>query len=216
MNNYDMCFSIGPACRPSYYIRNYGYRKCAYPMDWMMCSIDGTLNLYKKKFKNFFMDYTDISDSFPCQKGRKCLLDNLYGIKDMHHFSSDFDIESQLNNYRATMQRRYNRFESDIREATSVLIMSNYTEDFEKLKCFIVDFSIIYPNKKIKLVNVHTVDQPVFKKITHKINDLLSIDEYFFNDTNKYGDDPATNPAFWIGNEEMWLNIIQEYMANVD
>ena len=37
---YDIAFSVGPRCRPAYYLEKHGLRVCAYPLDWLVCSLD--------------------------------------------------------------------------------------------------------------------------------------------------------------------------------
>lgn len=212
MNEFDIVFSLGPCCRPAYYLQLCGLRTFAYPLDWQGCSIESALHLYETNFEDFFIQYKDLSKlKKDCTlEGLRYVVDVKNNIKSMHHIKNNIPLDEAVSEFKEIMIKRYNRLNGNLNNASSILIVSNYNKKLSTLSEFLIRFSKIYKNKKITLINIHSRKNGK-NRYVHKINENLSIIEYFFNDINKDGEDPKYNKNFWLGNEEKWIEIINSY-----
>jgi len=213
MNNFDTIFSLGPCCRPAYYLQLCGLRKCAYPLDWQGCPLESALHLYQTGFQDFFNDYTDLSRKAKCLKGLRHVIDNKNNIVSMHHIKDNIPLDQAVKKFKETMIKRYIRLDKHLRNANSILILANHNKKKDELVNFVIEFSKIYKHKRITLINIHDRKNGKNKHI-YKINADLKVIEYFINDENKNGKNPKTNKDFWLGNEEKWTEIISEYKLN--
>ncbi len=211
MESFDIVFSLGPACRPAYYLQLCGLRTCAYPLDWQMYSIESALHLYETRFSDFFLEYDDLSHTREKRlEGLRYVLDTKNNVISMHHIKDNIPLSEAVDEFRATMLRRYKRLNENLNNAKTILILSNHERELDILVNFLLRFSNIYKNKKITLVNIRSIRNGKNKHI-HKINDDLCVVEYYFNDVNKNGEDPIHNENFWLGNEEKWIEVLSNY-----
>lgn len=212
MTEFDVVFSLGPHCRPAYYLQLCGLRTLAYPLDWQGCSIESALHLYETNFNDFFVQYKDLSKlKTNCiEEGLRYVVDVKNNIISMHHIKYNMPLDEAVSAFKKIMIKRYNRRDKNLNKANSILIVCNYNKKLSTLIQFLIRFSKIYKNKKITLINIHSRKNGKNRHV-HIINDNLSIIEYFFNDINKDGMDPKYNKNFWLGNEEKWIEIINSY-----
>ncbi len=210
MEKYDIFLSGGPACRPAYYLQKLELRKAAYPLDWQMCDLDTGIHLYKTKFKDFFEEYKDTGK---VHKGIRTVIDTKNNITAMHHVKAEPEIEVAVKEFRDLMIRRYENLNESLKKANSVCILMNQNVVLEKIKNYLQEFSKIYPNKQITLINIRNRKNGKNKKV-HELTSKLRICEYFVNDIHADGSDPQKNKLFWHGNEEAWENILKEYALN--
>lgn len=212
MTEFDIVFSLVPYCRPAYYLQLCGLRRCAYSLDWQGCSIENTLHLYETNFKDFFVQYKDLSKlKTDCiEEGLRYVVDVKNNIISMHHIKDNMPLDEAVSVFRKIMIKRYNRFNKNLNKASSILIVCNYNKKISTLIEFLIRFSKLYSNKKITLINIHSRKNGKNKHV-HIVNNNLSIIEYFFYDVNKDGDDPKYNKKIWLGNEEKWIEIINSY-----
>lgn len=211
MEKYDVVFSLGPACRPAYYLQLCGLRNCAYPLDWQMYSIESALHLYETNFSDFFLEYEDLSYTREKRlKGLRYVLDPKNNVISMHHIKDNIPLNKAVDEFRKLMLKRYKRLDNNLNNAKKILIVSNYNEELSVFSNFLLRFSNIYKNKKITLVNIHS-DSNYKNRQVHCINDNLCVVEYYFNDVNINGADPNRNKNFWLGNEEEWIKVLENY-----
>lgn len=207
---FDVVFSIGPYCRPAYYLVLCNLRRKAYPLDWQGLSINDTLHLYENRFKDFFLEYEDLSDKVNHLDGLRYVVDTKNNIISMHHIKDSIPLDDAVEEFRNITLKRYYRLDNDLKKAKSILIVGNHNVKLEVLTNFLCRFSNIYNNKKIVLLNIHSRKNGRYKHV-HKISDNLTICEYFFNDVNKDGDNYNLNKRAWIGNEDKWVEVLSKY-----
>ncbi|MCM1052688.1 MAG: papain-like cysteine peptidase [Ruminococcus sp.] len=205
VNKYDLVFSIGPFCRPAYYLTLTGLRTYAYPFDWLGTDLKTVLRLFESDFNVFLNSFQDVSEEWHIP-GLKRIKDN-NGIIIAHHIKEDEDIGAAILNCKKLMQKRYNRLKEHIKEARNIAMLTNQNVNLEELKSFLKAIGLLFPNKNITLINIQNrlIEEP---KLEIDICKNLKIIEYYFNDINKDDDSENINPNFWIGNEEKWLEVI--------
>lgn len=209
MEQFDVVFSLGPYCRPAYYLELCHLRKCAYPMDWQGSLLESTLSLYENEFQDFFTQYRDFPKLVNDKEQLRYVVDTKYHVISMHHIKSNLPLDSAVKEFRKLMMKRYHRLDQDLKNAKSILIVGNHNRKINILKEFLVCFSKKYSNKKITFVNIHSRKNGK-NKYVHVINEYLTIIEIFFYDVHKDGADPSLNKNFWLGNEEKWTTIINQ------
>lgn len=201
---YDIIFSIGPACRPAYYLELSKIRTCAYPFDWLGISLNTIIELFDADFKNFFESYHE-QNKIIDNRYRNVIDDN--GIICAHHIPINEPLTSGVQSFKELMQKRFTRLKDNIVSSKHVCMLTNQSIDADSIIDFLKAFKKFYPNKEITLINIRdTYKANYFKK--RLISKNLSFIEFGFKDINKLGDNPKTNPMFWIGNEEEWLKVM--------
>lgn len=199
---YDMAFSVGPRCRPAYYLEKYGLRSYAYPLDWLVCSLDTTVHLHKTQFSDFLESYKNYPKKARPEKNTRYVLDDKNHIRFLHHIMLDKDLEDEIVRVRELMKKRYLRQKEHIEKSKNILMVGNHNIRRERLEAFLVEMGEIYPNKHFTLLNVH------FRKngknvYTYNISDKLTLIEYHANDY-----EPLDVEKPWQGNPEVWKKII--------
>jgi len=208
MNKYDLIFSIGPACRVAYYLELCHIRNKAYPFDWLGTDIDTILHLFKTDFADFFKEYTD-------QTAITWHADNLRNVVDQneiiaaHHIPLSKPLEIGVAEFKQLMLKRYTRLKNDLNDAQNIVMITYQELAREKLIYFLNEFAIVYPNKEITLICIHS-RKDSDRVIDFKIDKNLTLIEYYFNDINKDGELPDKNPNFWLGNEEKWISVMND------
>lgn len=204
-NKYDLIFPIGPACRPAYYLELSKIRKCAYPFDWLGINLKTILKLFQENFNNFFLEY----------KEQKEVIDERYRhvidsneIICAHHIPFDISLSEGVENFRELMNKRFKRLKENIEKSSNICMITNRNIDEKELIEFLNDFSKLYKDKKIDLINIRNIKENEYQKEII-INSNLKFIEFGFQDINILGDNPHTNSKFWLGNEEKWLKIME-------
>ena len=99
MNKYDVAVSIGFTCKPAFYLKISGLRKFSSPMDWLTCSIDSQIKLYKNKFNDFFNEYKTDYDIPKVDEEYIPVRDTKYDILTMHHVRKDIPLNEAVEEF---------------------------------------------------------------------------------------------------------------------
>jgi hypothetical protein len=203
----DIILSLGPACRPAEQLRDSGLRLLSSPLDWMMnYSLETAAYLFHTKFESFFQDREIIPENYDHFYVR----DVSNRIDSIHHFPFDKDIEAfYVATFRPTMIRRFNILNWFIRHSNHIAFIFNRTENSQNIVDVLSAFGEIYPRCGITFINIRTGYPPGTHE-TRRVNvsQKLELVEHFIDDTHTDGDHTAGNPAWWVGNVEMWQEIL--------
>lgn len=162
----DCVFSIGPACRPSQWLRKTKKRFQSCPLDWMMkYSLDTALHCFGNKFEDFFEE-TEATGEYigNC----RVVKDKRNNIVSMHHFNKNFSLNDAKKEVRDMMIRRGKEVDKIFKKSNSIVLICNRQKDSnDDLKSFLKGFSKLYPERDITLINVRSnnSDNPVSKVI---------------------------------------------------
>lgn len=189
--------SLGPTCKPVYYLDESKLRSFSSPMDWLAYQFDTVIKFYKSDFDSFLDEYEEM-ESDPEYEFRK-IYDTKNNVLVMHSISKNLKLEDGVNSYLKKVDKRWKRLQKKIEENDVIVFLSAYQYDFEKLKKSIDELETIFNNKKLVIVNVYNC--PEEKKLIHRINSKKTIVEYFFEDDSEKD---------WKGNKKGWDNVIQD------
>lgn len=206
----DLIFSVGPACRPAYHLKQNFLRTFSCPLDWQMAySLDTCLTLFQTGFQTFFTSIQEDS-SRKGATGCRRIIDIQNSIISIHHFSSKYPLAEAQRLFRSTMLKRYYILHNTIMQSDTIGLICNRNDSIEKLSDFLLAFGNIYPNQKILLINIRD-NQKLNSLMEHeyKINSQLSIREYTFSDKHPFTKDQESNS--WLGNTEYWNALLARY-----
>ena len=208
----DIFVSLGPACREAHYLRDENLRLASFPLDWMLdYSLETVIHLLKTGFNDFF---TDIEEGeYRRKNSNYCIIDTKNHITSLHHFSRKMSIPDAKKAFHTTMQKRYKRLDSYLRQAETICFICNRIYDdscSDELVNFLKEFDKIYPNKTVTLVNINKKDIPDIKIAKRQVAPNLLIKEYTFKDIHTNGDNPETNYERWRGNEAIWRLLVKK------
>lgn len=216
----DCIFSFGPACRPAHWLRATHKRFQASPFDWMMkYSLDTFIHCFKTQFADFF---EDVEATGEIVGNERVVKDKKNNIVSMHHFSKNMSLEDGKKDVREKMIRRGKKVDVILKKSHSIILIANRQKDsFDDFKRFIKNFSKIYPDRDITLINVRCNNsdsvtkkllykgdavitskkkQIVKEKQTKKKNKKLKIIQYSFNDES----------SSWQGNSSGWQQVMDD------
>lgn len=205
----DFILPIGEACRPAASIRDVGLRGFSAPLDWMMdYSLDTVIHLFRTGFSDFFTEYElDSEEPVISEIGTFKVHDTKNSITSLHDFPEDEPLYVSYPKFKEKMNRRIERLEYNLLNASSIILLSNRDDSEKELSDFLKSFSSIYPNLTIRLVNFRNNDKLSHDTYEKRIifeNNKLSYVEYILNDT-------STGKIKWIGNKDMWSLILSKY-----
>ena len=208
---YDVLLPIGNDCTPAYYLRAFGLRTEAYPLDWMVFSMPTMIHLFRTGFCDFFSSVAEEKPlrSNPCRHIR----DTANDILSMHHFSKDRAVADVLNEFHDMMRRRYIRLHDRLMNSSSLLMLSYSQATQEQLENTLLQFLEIYPHLSIHLVNVKDTQgmtSSELRREQHVINDRLMMTMYYCNCS--YDTVNQKKLVLW-GNEVMWQRVMKEICA---
>ncbi|MBR2578639.1 MAG: hypothetical protein IKE41_00665, partial [Clostridia bacterium] len=151
----DCIFSVGPACRPAQWLRKTKKRFQACPFDWMMkYSLDTVNHCFRNKFSDFFEDAEATGEIIG---SNRVVRDKKNGIVSMHHFSKYASVYDAQRDVREKMLRRGRKVDELLRKSRAIILICNRQRDsLDDFKRFIHDFSKLYPDRNIALVNIHS------------------------------------------------------------
>ncbi|PHU40939.1 Putative papain-like cysteine peptidase [Pseudobutyrivibrio sp. AR14] len=208
MEIYDVYMSIGWACRPAHQLRINGLRDEAFPLDWQKdYSLDTVIHLFETNFEDFFKN---IKEEGVGDDNSRRVIDVNNHIISLHHFPKELSLLDGQDRFLESMTKRYQNQRDRIINANKLFLLSNRLVSLDEMGKFLKDFSTIFPNKEIKLVNIRNDNNLNSEEIivnSKEINDLLSIIDYTINDTY----DDSGNEYDWKGNSKAWKNILDEY-----
>lgn len=128
------------------------------------------------------------------------MIDTSNHIISLHHFSKECTLDLAQAQFREKMKKRYLRLDRAICKSASFAMVCDRTDEMEKLKRFLLDFSFLYPDKKIVLLVVRNHPEVCgINRMKYEINDRLKIVEYEF---------PDFNPKTSYGNDRAWKEIL--------
>lgn len=201
----DCIFSLGIACRPSGYLRDFNLRFQAAPLDWMSSySLDTAAYLFETKFSDFFAEIEEVSGK--TDAGYRSVNDTKNHISSIHHFKNDAPLLEEQKRFREKMLNRANKVDEILKNSSSIAFICDRSKATpEELISFLTRFDKIYPNKKIILINIKNSNIQDIKKDVLFENDNLKIIQFSFNDQPSSGDSSDA----WKGNKEIWSTIIK-------
>lgn len=201
----DCIFSVGIACRPSGYLRDFNLRFQAAPLDWMsLYSLDTAAHLFETKFSDFFAEIEEVSGK--TDSGYRCVNDTKNHISSIHHFKNNVPILEEQEKFREKMLNRANKVDEILKNSSSIALICDRSRSTpEELISFLTRFDKIYPNKKILLINIKNSNIQDVKKDILFENDNLKIIQFSFKDQPSSGDSSDA----WKGNKEIWSTIIK-------
>lgn len=164
--------SLGSNCSITWWLKEYGLRKCAFPFDWSNITIKQLVLVLENYFKDYeSLEIKFLSDKYPSIEGLPTfVLSNAYNIKFAHEVLND----KHLDDFKLSLVNRIDRFKK-IKDFVIYLrielsiVKSGYIKELEKL---IRLLDIINPNYIIKLI-IH--------KNSIKVN-LEKVEIHYFND----------------------------------
>lgn len=203
----DFMISIGLDCRTAINILSNGLRYFSSPLDFVEVStIEAVLHLFESKFESFFSNYK-IDYSKKTTTGCYWIDDLTNGIYTIHFIRKGRPILESYRKFKELMNLRAKRLDDLLKNAKSIVIVSERNESVDELTWFLKEFSKIYTNLSIDLINMRNDTKMSFDEIREQevFNDgKLSYKEYFFNDTRHCLVVPE-------GNIEMWSKILLQY-----
>lgn len=206
----DLIFSIGPACRPAYHLKQNFLRLFSCPLDWQMnYSLSSCLHLFQTSFKTFFTEIHENTERKGAH-GNRYIVDVQNSITSIHHFDSAPPLEEAHARFLAVMQKRFHTLHEAVLHSHTVGLICNRQDSIEDLASFLQSFGKIYENTRFILINIR--DDRLLTSVTEKIytiNPRLQIREYSFCDQYQRMETAPENE--WLGNTEIWSDILQEY-----
>lgn len=207
---FDLIFSIGPACRPAYHLKQNYLRLFACPLDWQMnYSLATCLHLFQTSFETFFENIYENPD----QKGardNRYIIDVQNSITSIHHFTSKLPLLEAQSEFRTTMKKRYSLLHLTILKSKMVGLICNRNDSLEELSYFLLHFGEIYPNTSFVLINIRSVSSLAkIESSEYQLNSRLSIKEYTFCD--EYDTVNHSDGNLWLGNVDAWNQILFHY-----
>lgn len=206
----DFIFSIGPACRPAYHLKQNFLRIASSPLDWQMSySLDTCLKLFETSFSSFFATVEEYPYESAAKNCRR-VIDCENSIISLHHFKKDISLSDAQCSFRKKMAKRFATLNNAILEASTVGLLCNRADSIETLSTFLYNFSNLYPKQNFILINIRNADNiSTIQKYEYTISSRLTIREYLFRDT--YDSVPTTPSNAWLGNTEKWDQLLSEY-----
>lgn len=209
MRSYDLFLSIGPACRPAWYLQYNNLRQIASPLDWQMAySLDTVIQLFRTSFSTFFYN---ISEDVSKSGDKRWVIDKTNHIISIHDFDKKIPLEDRQQEFISQMYRRYVNLHNKLKASNTLMLICNREDNIKKLENFLLDFSGLYENLDITLMNIRNDcsmnDTDIFTE-KYNISDKLTIIEHIFNDSI----DCKTGEKYsWTGNRALWNSILRDY-----
>ena len=203
---YDTHLPIGGNCIPAYYLKKFGLRIEAYPLDWMVFDAHTFIHLFRTGFSDFFSSIAEEKsiEANTCRSIR----DTANGILSLHHFPKDREIAEMLDEFHGKMRRRYLRLHNRLMNSNS-LLMLGYRQDTEgQVINTLLEFSAIYPHLSSHLINVSDTPGMASSELRQKrydLNERLTVTCCYFN--SSYDTDHQKKLGLW-GNEALWHHVL--------
>lgn len=205
----DAVISLGPACRPVFYIKKAKLRKEAFPFDWFNgFSLDDFITLTENNFEKFFTDVIDNTENKLKTNSNikyRQLNDKKNNISSLHHFPLDITPEEYYPEFIAKIRKRNKRMQERIKSSKKILFITNRDEPFEHFEKFLKQMQERFPQKEFVFLNIRNSKNKY--KRTIDISNSLKIIEFGFEDIHEDGSDNK-NPNWWMGNRQEWKAIV--------
>lgn len=204
----DLIFSIGPACRPAYHLRQHFLRAFSCPLDYQMrYSLNTVLHLFETSFSDFFSEITED----PIEKGahnNRRVIDTKNSIISLHHFDRDIPLAAAQKQFQATMVKRFHILHDAILHAKTVGLICNRSDSLEELTAFLKSFGALYPDQHFILINIRNDESAAsIQKTEHHLNHCLTIFEY--TGCDQHPKDNDYERLYWIGNPALWNKVLK-------
>ena len=132
MKNYerpfDLIFSLGDDCAPSYYLREFKLQNASYPLDWVgWAPVECVVSLIVSDFKDFLATEYFEAREYPNPAAADTTHDfyknTKTGLYTAHDFPAGVPPEQSLPEVQAKYDRRIKRFFNDISKARNILFV---------------------------------------------------------------------------------------------
>lgn len=206
----DLIFSIGPACRPAYYLKINFLRTFACPLDWQMdYSLETCLYLFETKFQTFFFEIEEDTRRKGAHNNRR-IIDTHNAITSIHHFDSNISLAEAVPKFRTVMIKRYMQLHTAILQSKNVGLICNRKDSIDCLATFLSSFGQLYSHVNFTLINIRNVkDSNSICMDEYSLSPQLTIKEYSFHD--EYLSEECKEDRQWLGNTDSWNKILQDY-----
>lgn len=199
----DFVLSFGGACRPAYYTKLLGLRKFSSPCDWMYnYALEDYIEVLQTNAQQMFR----VTETDAQKKG---VIDKQNGMISLHDFDCNQPLEEQLPEFYAKMTRRAKNTNEQLKKRRHVGIIMNRELQQQDILRFSKTLREMYPKCSFHILNIWDTPQETTVFVDYQLRDKKNtITQICFNDGNKNGRDPAKNPRFWLGNEDIWPEIL--------
>ena len=203
--------SLGPACRPAYWLKQAKLRHEALPFDWMMkYSLQYVIESIKTDCKEWFSSYKE--DERKQGSRYRYVQDVRSGMVSMHGFPNTGSVADYLPRFLETFQRRMSRFKRFLKSSKHLCFVCNRQETIQNFIRFAKELHALYPHLTFDIVNVFQKDVPAYVEKCTRLS-YCTIYNLYANDINERGGTREVNPgAFWIGNEALWKQICRKFV----
>lgn len=148
---FDEIIPIGGDCSIGEAISHFKYRKCSYPLDWNVCTIDFVKEYFKSKL--------NCLESF-IEKSKPISKEGIMGVEDYIYFQHDSKYKiskDMIDKYKKRNNRLNNLLESNSKILFIRKWPSDTVSDMSALRAIIHS---VYPNLKFKiLINNNIKDE---------------------------------------------------------
>lgn len=201
----DFAISLGCACRPAYYMREYKLRRMSCPLDWMMFySLEDVIKLFKSDFSTFFAERKVHHDK---AIGKYNYVEDVNnGMISIHGFPLDEDVDAIYKDFSNQMSIRYFRMKELMTNADNVLFISNREDSKGDFMAFLEEMQILFDGN-FTLLNIRYSND--FNFFREKLSSRSEFIEFGFADVHPNGSNPE-NPDFWKGNPQGWQSVMQK------
>ncbi len=202
----DFALSIGNNCAGAHYLRENNLRFQSSPLDWMFDYSLKTVNhLFKTEFKDFFKQIR--VNNKKEHKGRIYVYDTKNHIESHNHYMKNVPFNQERKRVDNIMRKRAENTIETIKKSKSIALISRRNSSDKEFIQFIKEFSKIYPNKKIYLINVKNgKSETPEKRIIYNKDNLKVIEYKFINEGKKYPQ--------WYGNPKGWAQVMKTIQLN--
>lgn len=206
----DIFVSGGGACRPAHYLRKFHLRTFSSPFDWMMAyKLNDIVHLLQNDGRGFFAQIKEI----PQDKKYECrfIKDCQTGMISMHDFPRDKSIDEHYPEFIDKHKRRFEKLKNEIKNAKNIVFIANRGEPMSEFKAFLEKMQNFHKASYTLIIIRHNKQATKLKKtVRMTMGGGGIIIKYIFNDTHKNGSDGVSNPDAWLGNVEIWDEIMKE------
>ena len=199
----DCFIPLGRACRPAKWLKTHNLRYCSLPFDWFMnFSLEAVLSVLINSVSSTFIEYREEPEK---AEKHRYITELKTGTVFMHDFPLEKEMKDYVSIFEKNIERRCERMRKILKNYRNICFICNRNEDISVFSDFISKMLELYPKLKINFVNIrHSKDSKV---ILYKVSKDSVIYDICMNDIHKNGCDKKNNPAFWLGNEDLWNKI---------
>lgn len=206
----DVFISGGNACRPAHYLKKFHLRTFSSPFDWMMVyKLNDIAHFLQNDGRGFFAKIEEIpqDEKYECRFIKDCQT----GMISMHDFPRDKSIDEYYPEFIDKHKRRFEKLKNEIKNAKNVVFIANRNEPMKEFKTFLEKMQNFHKASYTLIIIRQNKQATKLKKtVRMTMRGGGIIIEYIFNDTHKNGSDGVSNPDAWLGNVEIWDEIMKE------